>query len=282
METGENNSFCIKSNKFSSSLFKQYHLTIDISLCRFSYCILDTESLTYEYLKSYSIESNDINQISEQIISQITKDEILKLEFSSQIISFSGFPNTLIPNDFFNEEQNKEMLEFNADVYEHILNDDVPIHDLKIIYSIPEKIMDICKSFFSTAKYISQNAVLIKQYSLSKISTDSAYIYIDTSNINITIFSKNKLLFHNTFTYKEKEDMLYFVLFCFEQLNISTENINATIYGNIKEDDERYKLLYDYIKNITLGKRSDYFKFPKEFKEIQQEFYSLFTSILCA
>ena len=76
--------------------------------------------------------------------------------------------------------------------------------------------------------------------------------------------------------------MLYFVLFCFEQLNISTENINATIYGNIKEDDERYKLLYDYIKNITLGKRSDYFKFPKEFKEIQQEFYSLFTSILCA
>ena len=46
---------------------------------------------------------------------------------------------------------------------------------------------------------------------------------------------------------------LYYTLFSFQQLEISTEEILVNLFGDIKDD--QFQLLYDYIRNIKLGNR---------------------------
>jgi hypothetical protein len=100
--------------------------------------------------------------------------------------------------------------------------------------------------------------------------------------VTITFFKENKLIFNNSFDYLTKEDLLYFVLFSFEQLKLSTENIEVTLFGTIEKDDECFNLLYEYIRNLNLGKRPHQFTFPAEFDSLaEHKYFGLFTQVLC-
>ena len=65
-------------------------------------------------------------------------------------------------------------------------------------------------------------------------------------------FKNKKLLFFNSFDYKSKEDILYFLLFSLSELSLNPDNIHLVCCGLIDLDSELYGLLYTYIRNIEL------------------------------
>ena len=72
------------------------------------------------------------------------------------------------------------------------------------------------------------------------------------------------------------------MLFSYEQLKLSSENIEVTLFGEISKNDENYKILYDYIQNITFGKSPQGVSFPNEFKNLaKHQYYGLFSQVLC-
>ena len=65
-------------------------------------------------------------------------------------------------------------------------------------------------------------------------------------------------------------------------LSISPDSINVTVFGNIEGTDESFSLMYEYIRNIKLGKRPHQFTFPTEFNTLpDHKYFGLFTQILC-
>jgi hypothetical protein len=98
----------------------------------------------------------------------------------------------------------------------------------------------------------------------AKNKLDNAYLFFNENILNITIFKDENLVFSNAFLFKTKEDILYYILFTFEQLKISTESVKVKLYGHIVKNDEIYKLLYDYIRNIEFGINMTTIKVPTE------------------
>ena len=83
--------------------------------------------------------------------------------------------------------------------------------------------------------------------------------------------------------FSTKEDLLYYTLFSFEQLKLSADNIAVELFGEICKDDENYRILYDYIRNITFGKSPQGVIFPDEFRNLgEHQYYGLFSQVLCA
>ena len=119
-------------------------------------------------------------------------------------------------------------------------------------------------NFFPSAILKPQQSILIKQYIQAKKKLDNAYLFFNENILNITIFKDEMLVFSNAFLFKTKEDLLYYILFTFEQLKISTESVNVKLYGHIVKNDEIYKLLYDYIRNIEFGIKMTKIKVPTE------------------
>ena len=94
----------------------------------------------------------------------------------------------------------------------------------------------------------------------------------------VETIDKDKLIFNNQFIYFNEEDILFFVLFFFEQLKISNTDIILKLYGDINNGDSKHKILFDYIKNVEFGKRNIKTDLSIEFNQISDHnFFELFS-----
>jgi hypothetical protein len=280
METGENNLISIQSDNFNIALAGSYHLSIQLGISHFSYCLLNNTTFTYEYAKKYSL-SSAVN-IATEITEIINNDAIIKAEFSSQSVAFVNFPSTLVPTSLYKKEAAETLLAFNTEVNGKVLTDNILSQKSHLIYAVPESILTIVSNFFPKAKQKAQESILIQQYSQLNTNIEKAYLYLNEQKVNITIFKGDKLIFNNTFEYLTKEDLLYYTLFSFEQLKLSPESIDVTVFGTIEKEDEYFNLLYAYIRNIKLGERPHQFTFPAAFNSIaNHKYFGLFTQVLC-
>ena len=283
METGENSPNLIQANNFNIAFSEQYHLSIQIGLTNCAFSILDTNDLSYQYFKSHNFTANSVKESADKLTAIIGKSEVLKATFSSLSVTYVGFPNTLVPLAVYDVENNKQILELNTDVFEKIGTDDIHSQEAKLIYAIPESIASIIETFFPTAICNAQETILIEQYGQLQNFETQAYINIKSAKVLITIFKGKKLIFNNSFEFFTKEDLLYYTLFSFEQLKLSADNILVELFGAISKEDENYKLLYDYIRNITFGESPRGVIFPNEFKNLaKHQYYGLFSQVLCA
>ena len=280
METGENNPIHIQTENFNIGLASSYHLSIQLGAYHFSYCLLNTTTFTYDYVKKYPLTSKD--NTATEITEIINNDANLKAEFFSQSIAFVNFPSTFVPDRLYKEEEAETLLAFNTKVNGRVLADNIVSQKAYLIYSVPESILTIVSNFFPKAKYKAQESIIIQQYSQLNTKNKKAYLYLNEQKVGITIFNGNKLIFNNSFKYASKEDLLYYVLFSFEQLKLSPESINVSVFGTIEDTDEYFDLMYEYIRNIKLGKRPHQFIFPTEFNPLaDHKYFGLFTQILC-
>ena len=280
METRNNNPINIQSNNFNIALANNYHLSIQLGISNFSYCLLNTITLTYDYAKQHTLSS--VDDTAAEITEIINNDVIIKSEFSTQSVAFVNFPSTLVPSSLYKKEEKETILAFNTEVMGEVLADTILSQKANLIYSVPESILTIVSNFFPKAKQKAQESILIQQYSLLNTNTEKAYLYLNEQKVGITIFKGDKLIFNNTFDYTTKEDLLYYSLFSFEQLKISPESIDVTVFGTIEKEDEYFNLLYDYIRNVKLGERPHQFTFPNAFNTLaQHKYFGLFTQVLC-
>ena len=84
METGENKTIILESKDFNINISEQYHLSIRISLDNFSFCILNTNNLQYEYLEDYWLTKNE--ELRNLKVIHLSNQE--KITMSSMIRSY--------------------------------------------------------------------------------------------------------------------------------------------------------------------------------------------------
>ena len=73
-----------------------------------------------------------------------------------------------------------------------------------------------------------------------------------TNHFEIVVVQNQHLLLYNTFEYKTPEDLIYYLLFTAEQLNLNPEVFKLEFLGNIAEEDAYFKIAYKYIRNVSL------------------------------
>ena len=282
MVIGENKNTSIKSSNFNLGLSKSYHLSIEVQKSYISYCILDIENLNYVLLEHVNYKHEQSNSFSIFLTSLINNNDILKASYSSISIAFSSFPSTIIPLELFEEKNKRKVLEFNTDNIGEIFTNTIFYHNAKIIYSVPKEITTIFNTFFPDAHYNCMQNVIIHQYSQYEKKGDHIYINVNKQHYSIVVFKNRKLILTNTFKFSTKEDFLYYILFSIEQLGLDIDEINVFFSGKISNKNEEFKLISQYISNISFVRRSNKIKYPKEFNSLEDhEYFGLFSQILC-
>ena len=105
------------------------------------------------------------------------------------------------------------------------------------------------------------------------------YINFNLNSFSLTIFENKELKLQNSFNYKSAEDVLYYVLFCMEQLNLSTIKTPVVLFGNIDYNDKIYELMFNYIKDISFGDIDKNIRL--NLKKDRHKYFSLVSQILC-
>ena len=276
MEIGENNhttSFYREDVDFSNT--ENFHLSIEITPNQLKYTLLNTENLEYIFFKSIDVETN--------LLTTIGSEDILKQPFFSTSICYSNFPTTIVPNQLYSEKNKEEYLSFISNKKGVIKTDNIHQNSSTTIYNVKEDIVYLINQIQSEIIERNNSTIiieqLIKQY---KDQKKTAFLFVNKSNIEIIILKNGELILHNYFDIDNSVDVLYYTLFCFNQLNMNPEENNLYLFGNIEKKDENYIILYDYIRNIKFGSLSNSLSFSEELKGVSQhQNFSLFSQILC-
>jgi hypothetical protein len=112
---------------------------------------------------------------------------------------------------------------------------------------------------FGFFTYKHSNTILVtKLLDISKnVDAKKMFVHMGSEHFEIIIVQNQHLLLFNSFDYKTPEDLIYYLLFTAEQLNMNPESFNLEFLGIIDEESPFFKIAYKYIRNVSLFDVSD-------------------------
>jgi hypothetical protein len=254
-----------KNNTIDFNNLKDYHLSIQLSLDGFSFCICNIHTKSIEYFNSF--EFADEHRISpykhlELVEHVYNKESILKYKYPS--VSVTHFNNlvTQVPKPIFDKNNLANYLKYSIKVLEndYITFDEIKNSDIVNVYipfvNINNFLFDMYGSFIFKHASTVLIECLLNEF---KNNIEQQYFVNVTKNtFEIVVIKNKKLELYNIFNFKTKEDFIYYILFIAEQLNLNPEEFKLILMGDIEKESELYKIVYQYIRNVSFYKNLTY------------------------
>ena len=233
-------------------------LSILVSLDGLSFCVLSFGKIISIKVTNFEKQLNP-SDLLERLKMALSKDALMQTEFESVHLTISNELFSCVPNALYQKEQLTNYLKFStkllatdfADV------DDVDEFQLKTVYIPFINVTNFVYDTFGNFTYKHSISVLCGVASRSKEHT-FVMVNVAANYYELVAIKDGKLQLANRFSYKTKEDFIYYILFAYEQLALDRESIPLHISGTISEDDENFEIAYKYIRNVSLLSYSGY------------------------
>ncbi len=244
-----------KTIKTTLEKSNNHKLSIQFTLDGFSFCItnLDSQEIVhfcaYTFPKTLETPENLINHF-ETIFQE---DNHLQEDFKEILVIHQNSLSTLVPNTLFLEEHLKEYLDFNIKTLEtdFFAYDSIDQLAAKNVYVPFVNVNNYLFQNFGEFEYQHSVTAFIKKL-LQTTTNSEKTMFVDVweRQISVVVLENKKVLFSNSFTFKSKEDFIYYLLFTAEQLGLNTNEFPLFFTGDILEETEIYKIAYQYIRNV--------------------------------
>ena len=252
---------------FNEKELLKYDLTFESGDNTFGYSILDVTKNKFIGLGFYR---NSISGVMNSL-------SWLNGPFHSVkgIIANSRF--TLIPEALYLEDEKGNYFNFvhERDSGEVVFSDHLEHLGIYSVYSISAHCRKEIGLFFSQAILSHISTVLISNIwmSVKNMSGRKAFLNLRDAQFDLLVFDGNQLKYCNVFHYLTVEDIAYYLIFAFEQLNLNPEEVSLSLMGSVDKFSPVYDLLFRYIRNIEFVGRNEGLNYSYLFKDIPEHSY---------
>ena len=232
-------------------------MSIQVDLSGLSFFVLDVTQNEVSAVINKNFETAQTPQaILDQLEHAFNKHEILKSEFSKVQLIHSNNLQTLVPSALFEESALSDYIKYNTKIFktDFITYDVIQNEDIIVVYVPFVNINNFIFERFGSFEYKHNATVLIDRILQLQKNTSEPHMYVNVNHkhFEITVTENNLLKLYNSFEYETPEDFIYYILFTAEQLNMNPEQFKCIVMGTIKEDDDLFKLAYNYIRHISI------------------------------
>lgn len=268
------------------NLTQSYHLSIQVGLNGLSFCILDPVRNKYIVLEHYNFKPHPLfDDYLNELENFLNNHTILNQSFKNVKLIWLSRKNTLIPDQLFNKNKLKPLIELT-----HSLDDLDEIHykplkynDIVSTFIVPNLIAALfIKKYPQIAFYNQQipfiNHIIQKHHS----EQTKGFVNIQQDFFEFAVIKNGQIQFCNNFKLTTAAEMAYFILYALEQNKLDIENIEIILSGMIQKDSEQYQTLNKFIKTIKFDSRPEDFTYSYTFNKIPHHtFTNLFNLIHC-
>jgi hypothetical protein len=249
------------------------HLSIQLSLDGFSFCIINKIEKQVEKLEHFSFQDNSPSpeQLLKNVEELFGKEKALQKRYGSVNISHVNQLSTLVPKPLFDEERLRDYLKFSSKTYtnDYLVYDELENHDMVNVYIPFVNVNNFFLQCFGSFEYKHSSTIFVNTLlNTFKFSEHPhMFAHIGENQFEIMVIANEKLKFYNSFTYQTKEDFIYYILFTAEQLELNPENFELVLAGNIDMESDFYKIAYSYVRKVSLLENRSQLKFSSNIKE---------------
>ena len=166
-------------------------------------------------------------------------------------VVFENSNYQLIPNELFKEDDVSQLfeLEFEKNDNVRLIYNLLPRWGAHLIHSVESSVMDLFEKKYPDAEIEHHVSKLLKR----KIdrNTDTIYANVRKETVDLFVVKENRLLLTNSFQTNTNEDICYFVLNAYEQLELDTKTIPLKLFSEDAVDKSLVELLEQYITDIA-------------------------------
>ena len=292
-ETGNNTKGIVEFEFLDETLdlnsTSNYHLSIQVGLDGFSFCILNPTSNKYIALKNYPNLSNGSEAINADWIRTIlNNDEFLNRNYKSVALVFVSCNSTIVPDPLFKKENLKDYFDFNLDLPEtdEIYCSKIERTDSWTLFPAQKDIIEILTGQYKNLKIFHQSVPFINNI-LSKTKNSpnntQAFIHLYGKFFDMAIIENQKLKLYNCYSYRHVNDLLYYILYAFDQLKLPADSTSMVLSGKVTRQSSFYENLRRYVKKIDFAGLDPFFKYSYTFTKVPDHtFTNLLNLFPCA
>lgn len=278
----------VKDETINYNRADDYSLFLQIGADNCTYSLLDKERNTFVSLHNFPLyHIHPLEKVFERLNSILSEGPVVSEKiYSSVFISVINNISTIVPEAILSESEEKNFLALNHFLgnNENYFSDKIRTIDAVNIYTISKKMSDVISTKFPAAETRHFSTSLIENLITRNKNNEErqVFLHVQPSHFEVIVIRGKSLLFYNSFFFKAPEDLIYFLLNVFEQLQLNPETVQVNLLGEIEKRSGIYNYLNKYIRFVEFGTRPDNVNFSYGFHEIPAHYYySLFSLVSC-
>lgn len=287
LETGSkilNHQFVDES--FSESVSADCDLYLVQEDSRWVHCAFHQKKNKFLLLKSYNKEGRKIYDYEKELNRLKESSPELKFKYRQVVYMDGGHRISLIPQPLYREDSLAGFFSLNHKLLpsEKLHADPVKKIEAYLLYSLPGQMQRDLEKHFPEVKIRYAVTAFLEGINIQYKSDEGPTVFIDVDDehMKIAVQDKSKLSFCNIFEYKTDEDLLYYLLFVSEQLELNPDKTDYYFSGYLFKNSELFRLIWKYFRNTWFMKRLDVFNYTHHFQEVpEQQYYNLSALPLC-
>jgi len=265
----------ITNNNVDFLNLQENHLSIQLSLDGFSFCIYNTVSNEIGVFAVYEFENATTPYKHLELVEQLfKKEQLLQRKYESVNVIHTNNLVTQVPEPMFNKDHMVGYLQNTVKLFkdDFITYDIIENTEIVNVYIPFVNINNFLLDQYGTFEYKHSSTVLIEHLlnEYKNIEGDFCFINVIKNSFEIVVLNNNKFELFNSYSFQTKEDFIYYILFTAEQLNLNPEEFNLVLLGDIEKESELFSIAYQYIRNIKFYSKD---KFPAILNSVSSHSY---------
>ncbi len=275
--------FAYFSSTFDILKTNTYRLNLGLKPCSITYTIVDTVRNKCVVIKHFVFKrTNDIEEYYEYIKKFLNEDTFLTKHYKKINFVFSSPKSILVPLEFFNKRALSEYFTLSHNIcdYEELHFNRLEKLNLANVFSIPAEITVIMVNKFPELRFYHQSTTLIENFVEKSLDKECVVgVFVCTKYLHITVAKRGVLELYNHVEYSNADDILYFIMNIYKQLNLPEEETYMYLMGKITKESKTYHLLSEYLNNIQFAKTLSERKMQYNFKEVPEHMVANLLSV---
>lgn len=278
----------ITGRSFNKSKTQYYILSVQCSLHGLVFVVFDTLTESYIAAEQFVFPGpKNEEQLAGKIKDVVSQHEWIREPFKKVNFILCNKHHTLVPDTIFNEKEKDTYLNFtiNSPGDRAVTFNKVSTAKAINIFSIDKTLKE--KIFFTwqNVQLFHFSTVFIESVLINfknKADENSLFLQAHRDYFELLHMKSGKLYYHNLFSYKTKEDFIYFLLAAAEKLDLNPETIRLNLMGELDKNFVYYDILKQYIRHVSFIEKNETFQYSPELEKLSQHHhYVLFSTLQC-
>ena len=275
----------IVDDSFDLKRTTEYHLSIQVGLDGFSFCILDVHRNKFIVFRHLPLMIGRPQFLPKKIETIFDEEEILNATYKSISVLYSTHKATLIPKAYSEPDYAAKVATITNEISrnEDVLTNDLPGFNYQLIYCYPKDMMALLNRKFTEFQFRHKSIPLLTSVLNQRDEKKhTLLINFEKKYIRMIALKGSQILLYNSFYFKNESDFLFYTLNICHNLHFSAERDEIIIGGFVADDSAYIRQLRKYISNIQFLKPLVGFNYGNIFDKVQKhQFVSLLNSHSC-
>lgn len=241
-------------NNFIKENSSQYILSIRYATDGLSFCVHDFNNrLLVFFFQPFNLEGQDA--VIAKVKKIIVDDPVLNLKYKKVFLLPCNKEKILLPAHAFDKNTLPDLYRLCLQPHKNdtLLYRKIKLMESYIVEALPRSFVSFLSGRYPSLCIVNSAYPFIIQ-SLSNILFNTNHLFIDIHDqyFDLLLTRSNEVLLFNSFSYGSINDIVYYTLNCLQQCNVTRDNLQTTLSGNLVNDPMLADTLGKYLPNLSV------------------------------